>query len=205
MHAAGLARRLAEAEAAGQGMRARVAALTRLNSDLSRGLAAREAGSGAVAALQVRHWAAPAAVCGLVLGRVVAACIADSGKLAKSPSGLHAIDQCSCMDDFCFLFRSELAACEGTAVMAVLGIERSMHVVMCLIKFVALHSLAWVVWRCTRRATLSWRVSWRSSRGRSAAWRSALSCQMPWTALRHTYGCLGSTCSCLAHRATRQE
>ena len=55
LRAAGLTRRLAEAEAAGQGMRARVAALTRLNSDLSRSLAAREAGSGAVAALQVRH------------------------------------------------------------------------------------------------------------------------------------------------------
>lgn len=60
-HAGGLARRLAEAEAAGQGMRARVAALTRLNSDLSRSLAAREAGSGAVAALQVRHKAVSAA------------------------------------------------------------------------------------------------------------------------------------------------
>lgn len=43
-----------EAEAAGQGLRARVAALTRLNSDLSRSLASREAGSGAVAALQAR-------------------------------------------------------------------------------------------------------------------------------------------------------
>ena len=61
VRAGGLARRLAEAEAAGQGMRARVAALTRLNSDLSRSLAAREAGSGAVAALQVRHSAVLAA------------------------------------------------------------------------------------------------------------------------------------------------
>lgn len=49
-----MARRLAEAEAAGQGMRARLAALTRLNSDLSRSLAGREAGSAAVAALQAR-------------------------------------------------------------------------------------------------------------------------------------------------------
>ena len=49
-----MARRLAEAEMAGQGMRARLAALTRLNSDLCRSLAGREAGSAAVAALQAR-------------------------------------------------------------------------------------------------------------------------------------------------------
>lgn len=46
-------RRLAEAEAAAQAARAHVAALTRLNSDLNRSLAAREAGNAAVAALQV--------------------------------------------------------------------------------------------------------------------------------------------------------